>query len=74
MTLALVGKLTLASAYQTMYLHTSELFPTEVRTWGMGNTNMLARIGSVFASFLVSAIVSPPWVWVWAWGHVVLEK
>ena len=58
MTLALLGKMTLTATYQILFLHSGELFPTEVRTWGMGNASMMARIGSVFASFLVSALVS----------------
>ncbi|KAG0724616.1 Solute carrier family 22 member 1 [Chionoecetes opilio] len=58
MTLALLGKLTLCACYQIIYLHSSELFPTEVRTLGMANASMMARISAVFASFLVSALPS----------------
>ncbi|XP_063842976.1 solute carrier family 22 member 2-like isoform X1 [Scylla paramamosain] len=58
MTLALLGKMALTAAYQVLFLHSGELFPTEVRTWGMGNSSTMARIGSVFSSFLVSVIPS----------------
>ena len=71
-TLALLGKLTISASYQIIFLHSGELFPTEVRTWGMGNSSTMARIGSVCGSFLISALVSLAWVWVWVWGYVVL--
>ncbi|MPC63808.1 Solute carrier family 22 member 6 [Portunus trituberculatus] len=58
MTLALLGKMTLNAAFQILFLYTGELFPTEVRTWGMGNASMMARIGSVLAAFLVSVLPS----------------
>ncbi|KAG0729303.1 Solute carrier family 22 member 13 [Chionoecetes opilio] len=58
MTLALLGRLTLSACYQVIFLHGSELFPTEVRARGMSNASMMARISAVFTSFLLSALPS----------------
>ncbi|KAG0699337.1 Solute carrier family 22 member 13 [Chionoecetes opilio] len=59
MTLALLGRLTLSACYQVIFLHGSELFPTEVRARGMSNASMMARISAVFTSFLLSALTAP---------------
>ncbi|KAG7157391.1 Organic cation transporter protein-like 6 [Homarus americanus] len=40
MTLAMIGKMAISAAYQIIYLHSSELFPTEVRDRGLGTSAM----------------------------------
>ncbi|XP_069184863.1 organic cation transporter protein isoform X2 [Procambarus clarkii] len=52
-TLSLAGKLTISMCYTTVFLMTSELFPTEVRTRGLGTSTVMAQIGSISAAYLV---------------------
>ncbi|XP_068233850.1 organic cation transporter protein-like [Palaemon carinicauda] len=51
-TMALLGKMTITSAYQILSLYSSELFPTEVRTWGTSTAFMMSRVGSVASPFI----------------------
>ncbi|XP_071547685.1 organic cation transporter protein-like isoform X2 [Panulirus ornatus] len=55
-TLALLGKLTISAAYQIVFLHANELFPTEVRTRGTSNAGVFAQVGSSAAPFLVDSL------------------
>ncbi|ROT74870.1 solute carrier family 22 member 15 precursor [Penaeus vannamei] len=43
MTLALMGKMSIASAFQILDFYSSELFPTEVRTRGMSTALVMSR-------------------------------
>ncbi|KAK4303932.1 hypothetical protein Pmani_024106 [Petrolisthes manimaculis] len=65
-TLALMGKLTISAAYQIYSLHSTELFPTEVRTRGTGTSSMLAKLGATVAPFIVDSMqslwISTPYV------------
>nr|XP_027219820.1 organic cation transporter protein-like [Penaeus vannamei] len=49
--LALVGKLFITASYGLMYLVSSELFPTCVRSRGLNMSSMMARLGSHHLSF-----------------------
>lgn len=42
-TLSMVGKLAITSSYGVVYIFSAELFPTEVRSVGMGTSSMCAR-------------------------------
>lgn len=55
--MALLGKLTIAAAYQILSLQATELFPTEVRVRGLGTCSMMSKVGSISAPFLVEALV-----------------
>lgn len=55
---ALVGRMAISAAYQILYLHCGELFPTEVRTRGMGTAAMVSKIGNTVAPFIVDTLVS----------------
>ena len=52
--LALLGKLCLASSFTVVYIHSGEIFPTTVRNSGMGLVSVAARVGGIMAPFIVS--------------------
>ncbi|XP_068209549.1 organic cation transporter protein-like [Palaemon carinicauda] len=62
MLLALTGKMAISMAFQGSNLLASELFPTEVRTTGVGTSFMLSRVGSSVAPFITDYLgVMYPW-------------
>ncbi|XP_063591330.1 organic cation transporter protein-like [Penaeus indicus] len=56
-TMALIGKMTITVAYQIAILYSSELFPTEVRSRGIGTCFMMSRIGSICSPFITDFLV-----------------
>ena len=54
----LIGKLSITSAFQVILLYCSELFPTSVRTQGLGITSMVGRTGAIFSPFVIDILVS----------------
>nr|XP_027214868.1 solute carrier family 22 member 15-like [Penaeus vannamei] len=57
MTLALMGKMSIASAFQILDFYSSELFPTEVRTRGMSTALVMSRVGSTCSPFITDYLV-----------------
>ncbi|KAL0966420.1 hypothetical protein UPYG_G00295110 [Umbra pygmaea] len=51
--LALLGKLGVSGAYGFLYLFSTELIPTMVRSMGLGVASMAARIGSILTPYVV---------------------
>ncbi|CAG5130239.1 unnamed protein product [Candidula unifasciata] len=49
----LLGKFSITASYSIIYLMAAELFPTVVRNIGMGVASMSARIGGIFAPFVL---------------------
>jgi len=47
--LVLIGKFGAAGAFGILYLYTVELYPTEIRSTGLGFCSMMARIGGIAA-------------------------
>ncbi|XP_042225962.1 organic cation transporter protein-like [Homarus americanus] len=55
-TLAMLGKVTITAAFQTVIFYSSELFPTEVRSRGLGTCFMMSRIGSIISPFIMDFV------------------
>ncbi len=56
--LALCGKLFIACAFAIIYLLGAELYPTTMRTTGLGAAVMVGRFGSMTAPYFVDIKVS----------------
>ncbi|XP_068240906.1 solute carrier family 22 member 15-like isoform X2 [Palaemon carinicauda] len=51
--LALFGKLSIASSFAVCYVHSAEIFPTPIRNSGMGIVSVAARIGGIVSPFIL---------------------
>jgi len=55
--LSIVGKALISISFAVVYIHASELFPTEIRNVGIGTASMCARISSMTASYAGKPLV-----------------
>ena len=55
-TLSLCGKGFISLVFGSVYIHTAEIFPTQVRTIGLSFCSFWARVGGVGAPFLVELV------------------
>lgn len=51
-TFAMIGKFFISSSFSIVYIFSAELFPTVLRTTGVGSSSMCARFGSISAPYL----------------------
>lgn len=51
-TLFLLGKLGITSAFGVVYVHTAEMLPTIIRSGGVGMASTIARVGALVAPFV----------------------
>lgn len=56
----------------SIYIYTSELFPTVVRNMGMGASSMFMRIGSMIAPFVANLDTTLTWLPTLIFGGVPL--
>ena len=55
--MAMVGKFFASAAYATIYMYSSEMFPTSIRNSCMGACSMMARVGSMVAPQINSLVI-----------------
>ncbi|CAI9731809.1 organic cation transporter protein-like [Octopus vulgaris] len=60
--LVVLGKFGISAAFNSVYLLTAEIFPTVVRTNGLGVASMAARFGSIFAPFILQLSSYAKWL------------
>ncbi|XP_030601584.1 solute carrier family 22 member 5 [Archocentrus centrarchus] len=64
-TLEMIGKFAVSTAFSLVYAFTAELYPTVLRNTALGTCSMAARIGSIIAPFFIylrSYSVSLPYI------------
>ena len=54
--LALVGKAAVVSCFCTIFIYSNEIFPTVIRTVGVGACAFFGRVGSLLAPQLLLAV------------------
>ena len=62
LTLGTLGVSCAAIVASTIYIYTSELYPTVIRNMGMGACSTAMRIGSMMAPFISNTSVTIPWL------------
>ena len=55
-TLAVLGKMGMTGGFETLYVLSSELYPTVVRNVGMGTSSAFARAGSMLAPYIAQSV------------------
>lgn len=61
---AFVGKFCISGVFCALFTYSAELYPTELRSLGIGLTSMVGRLGSISAPFLLMLITQPGFQWV----------
>ena len=52
----MIGKLGIAGSFGTIWVFSSELFPTVLRNSGMGASSLFARIGGIIAPYIANLV------------------
>lgn len=60
--LAFVAKFAITASFGNVFQYTSELFPTSLRSNGMGICSTLGRLGSIAAPFLIDVQLTYKWL------------
>lgn len=74
-TLAMVGKFCITASYAVIYVYSAEVYPTVVRTVGMGSSSLWSKIGSIIAPFTreLGRLTSPS-VPFWLYGGLSISS
>ncbi len=48
----MAGKFCVTASFAIIYVYSTQIYPTVMRTIGLGTSSMVARIGSVLAPFI----------------------
>ena len=51
-TCAMIGKFCISASFAIVYVYSAEVFPTVLRTTGVGSSSMFARVGSIIAPYV----------------------
>lgn len=52
-TLEMMGKFAVTTAFSIMYAYTAEVYPTVLRNTALGTCSMAARIGAIIAPYVI---------------------
>lgn len=52
----MIGKMCVSATFGNVFLYTTELFPTGVRSCVLGTTNIGARIGGMISPYIVDIV------------------
>ena len=55
--MAMIGKFFASAAYATIYMYSTEMFPTSIRNSCMGACSMMARVGSMVAPQIINLVI-----------------
>lgn len=53
---ALMGKFAIAAAFSIIYIHTSEMYPTSLRTVSLSVCSSVARFGMILAPYIAHLV------------------
>ena len=48
----MIGKFCISASFAIVYVYSAEVFPTVLRTTGVGSSSMFARFGSILAPYV----------------------
>ncbi|XP_063852447.1 solute carrier family 22 member 20-like isoform X2 [Scylla paramamosain] len=65
--LAMTTVFIMRACYQTMYLYVNEIFPTTIRSRGIGFANSVGTVGSTLAPLVIDPLVQTVW-----WGAAMV--
>ncbi|KAH3727340.1 hypothetical protein DPMN_053273 [Dreissena polymorpha] len=51
-----VGKFGISAAFAIIYVWSAELFPTQVRSSGIGSSSMMARVGGMVCPYIADLV------------------
>ncbi|XP_076058569.1 uncharacterized protein LOC143035587 [Oratosquilla oratoria] len=62
MTLVMIGKMCITGTYQALILYITEIYPTEVRTTGLGTSIFASRVATVLTPY-ITEVLRPIYPW-----------
>ena len=62
LSLLIPGKLSITATFGAIYLYTSELLPTSVRTAALGTSSMFGRIGAIVSPYIAALKIYGMWI------------
>ena len=58
----ITGKLSITATFGAIYIYTSELLPTSVRTAALGTSSMFGRIGAIVSPYIAALKIYGMWI------------
>ncbi|XP_023323116.1 organic cation transporter protein isoform X2 [Eurytemora carolleeae] len=68
MMLALFGKTCITFAFATLFIYSTEIFPTVIRTGAIGSASFIGRLGGILAPWVGGLSSVHPYLPVWIFG------